>query len=69
MQTADILAAVREQSEPGYVLARRLRTPASTVRRWLLKLEKQGIVERCPRYSICNSVSWRICSPAPDEQQ
>ncbi|WP_408586593.1 hypothetical protein [Novosphingobium sp.] len=60
MDHAQILAAFREESEPGYILARRLRRPAHQVRRWLIKMEALSLVERDPRHSYVNSVSWRI---------
>lgn len=68
MEHAQILAAFEEESEPGYILARRLRRPAAQVRRWLIRMEALGLVERCPRYSYVNSVSWRrkeVPTPCP----
>lgn len=60
MDHAQILAAFREPSEPGYILARRLRVSASKLRRELIRMAALGLVERCPRYSYVNCVSWRL---------
>lgn len=70
MLQAQILAAFKEPSERGYILARRLRIPASKLRREMVKMAALGLVERCPRYSYVNSVSWRLVAktvpcPAP----
>ena len=64
MDRAQILAAFEEPSEPGYILARRLRVSASKLRSELNKMAALGLVERCPRYSYVNSVSWRIIKEA-----
>lgn len=64
MDHSQILAAFINPSEPGYLLARRLSVPASKMRRELIKMEALGLVERCPRYTFVNSVSWRIINEA-----
>lgn len=64
MDHAQILAAFINPSEPGYLLARRLRVPAGKMRRELIKMESLGLVERCARYTFVNSVSWRIIKEA-----
>lgn len=58
---ADVLAAV---ADPGmismtYIVASRLRLPTAVTRRRLLRLEREGRVERAPTFYLVQ-ICWKV---------
>lgn len=54
-----IMAALQKEPLPTYLLARRFKTTSQKMRRNLIKMERAGLVERCPRWTFVNSITWQ----------
>ena len=59
-----VLEVLGAGARTGFV-ARRLgwQNGTNLARRYLQRLEKQGLVERCPRYTAANDIYWRPVTP------
>lgn len=56
-----------EYSPLGYCrtafLAKHLGMPSPNVYRILRRMVRSGLIEKCPRYSAVNCLSWRLMKP------